>query len=52
MEAGGWLTEPATREDIFSDHADLWNRVSRRIGLEILSPTIKHLWVPDDPSMN
>jgi putative transcriptional regulator len=52
LEAGGWLTEPATREDIFSDHADLWNRVSRRIGLEILSPTIKNLWVPDDPSMN
>lgn len=52
LEAGGWLTEPATREDIFSDYSDLWNRVSRRIGLEILSPTIKHLWVPDDPSMN
>jgi len=52
LEAGGWLTERATREDIFSDHADLWNRVSRRIGLDILSPTIKRTWVPDDPSMN
>jgi putative transcriptional regulator len=52
LEAGGWLTEAATREDVFSDQDDLWNRVSRRIGLEILSPTIKHLRVPDDPSMN
>ncbi|MHB0956039.1 MAG: YqgE/AlgH family protein [Pirellulaceae bacterium] len=52
LAAGGWLTEAATHEDIFSSQADLWNRVSRRIGLEILSPTIKHLRVPDDPSMN
>jgi len=52
LEAGGWLTEPATQEEIFSDYSDLWNRVARRIGLEILAPTIKHLRVPDDPSMN
>ena len=52
LEAGGWLTEAATREDVFSDQADIWNRVSRRIGLDILSPAIKHLRVPDDPSMN
>ena len=52
LEAGGWLTEAATRDDVFSDQADLWNRMSRRIGLEILSPTIKNIRIPDDPSVN
>ncbi len=52
LEAGGWLTEPATCAEVFSDHTDLWNRVSRRIGREILSNTIKHARVPDDPSLN
>lgn len=52
LEAGGWLTEPATAEEIFSDSASLWNRVSGRIGLEILSPTIRPDQIPDDPSMN
>ena len=52
LEAGGWLTEPATPEDVFSDPDDLWNRVACRIGLEILAPTIRRERIPDDPSMN
>ncbi|MBM4092007.1 MAG: YqgE/AlgH family protein [Planctomycetes bacterium] len=52
LEAGGWLTTPATRADIFSDQDDLWNRVSRRIGLDILAPSIKRTEIPDDPSWN
>jgi putative transcriptional regulator len=52
LEAGGWLSEKATAADVFSDAADLWNRVARRIGLEILMPAIKRPIVPDDPSMN
>lgn len=52
LEAGGWLTEPATREDVFSNYEDLWNRVSRRIGLQVLEPTVRRTHVPDDPSMN
>ena len=52
LEAGGWLTEPATPEDVFSNYEDLWNRVARRIGLEILSPTIRPETIPEDPSMN
>jgi putative transcriptional regulator len=52
LEAGGWMTEPATCEDVFSDHSELWNRVARRIGLDILSPTIKQTIIPEDPSMN
>jgi putative transcriptional regulator len=52
LVAGGWLTDAATRDDVFSDHADLWNRIARRIGLEILAPTIKNVRIPDDPSVN
>jgi len=52
MEAGGWLIEPATREDVFSNYEDLWNRVARRIGLEILAPSIRRSEIPEDPSMN
>ncbi len=52
LEAGGWLTEPATSEDVFSGYEDLWNRVARRIGLDILSPTLRPDQIPDDPSMN
>lgn len=52
LQAGGWLTERATREDVFSDYEDLWNRVARRIGLHVLEPTFKHVQVPNDPSMN
>jgi putative transcriptional regulator len=52
LEAGGWLIDVATREDVFSDHGDLWNRIARRIGLDILAPTIKNVRIPDDPSVN
>jgi putative transcriptional regulator len=52
MKAGGWLTLPATHDVVFSDYADLWNRVSRRVGLEILGPTIQPKRFPEDPSVN
>ena len=52
LDAGGWLTAPAIKADVFSDYEDLWNRVARHIGLDILSPTIRPESMPDDPSMN
>lgn len=52
LEAGGWLIDVATRDDVFSDYSDLWNRIARRIGLDILAPTIKNVRIPDDPSVN
>ena len=51
LEAGGWLTTPATCADVFSNQDDLWNRVSRRIGLDILALR-SNGWSPDDPSWN
>lgn len=52
LAAGGWLTERATRADVFSPYEDLWARVARRIGLQALEPTFRHVQVPHDPSMN
>ena len=52
LEAGGWLTDKASAEDVFSDDEELWNRIARRIGLDILSPQIRRGQIPDDPSMN
>ena len=52
LEAGGWLTTPASAEDIFSDHETLWKRMTSRIGLGILVPDIDPEQVPRDPGMN
>ena len=52
LKVGGWLTLPATAEDIFSDPEHLWKKVTQHIGLDILSPTIKNSRLPDDPSVN
>jgi len=52
LEAGGWLTHAATRDEIFSNHERLWNRVASQVGLDILAPTINRSQVPDDPSVN
>jgi putative transcriptional regulator len=40
MEAGGWLVGDASLERIFSDPAELWERMVRRAGREILGPLV------------
>ena len=52
LQAGGWLTTPASAEHVFSDVDDLWERVVRQIGLEILAPPGKFRHIPSDPSVN
>ena len=52
LEVGGWLSSRATLEDVFSDDGKLWERVTQRIGLEIMIPDIPRKQRPDDPSMN
>jgi putative transcriptional regulator len=52
LEAGGWLTCPATMEDVFQDVDEMWRRVTGKIGLEILAPTIGKRRVPDEPWLN
>ncbi len=52
LEAGGWLTTEATKDDIFADHETIWKSVTERIGLEIMAPDIDEKFVPTDPSLN
>ncbi len=52
LEVGGWLTAPATCEEIFSAPDCLWKKMSRHIGLDILAGTLRTRHVPDDPSVN
>ena len=52
LEVGGWLSTPATVEDTFSDCETLWQRVARRIGLEIIAPGVDDKRIPRDPSLN
>ena len=49
---GGWLTYPATKEDVFLDTDEMWKQISGKIGLEILAPTIGRQHVPDEPWLN
>lgn len=52
LEAGGWLTIEATKDDVFADHETIWKSVTERIGLEIMAPDIDEKFVPTDPSLN
>lgn len=52
LDAGGWQVAPATVTEIFAEPEQLWRSISRRIGREFLSATIKPRIVPDDPSLN
>jgi len=52
LTMGGWLTAAATREDVFIDEIDQWSVVSGRIGLEILTSTLKPRVISSDPSLN
>ena len=53
MEAGGWLTLPASAEFVFgTTDEELWHAVVREVGSDILKadPQIRQ-W-PNDPSLN
>ena len=52
LAMGGWLTAAATREHVFFDEIDQWSFVSGRIGLEILTSSLKPRVIPSDPSLN
>jgi putative transcriptional regulator len=52
LEAGGWLVCSAVIDDVFQDGETMWKKVTGRIGLEILAPTIGRHPVPDEPWWN
>lgn len=52
LKAGGWLTTPASVNDVFADHQKMWRTVMQRIGLSIMAPGMAPDRMPDDPSLN
>lgn len=52
LQAGGWLTAPASAGDVFADPDEIWNDVTRRIGLSIILPGIDPDDAPEDPTVN
>lgn len=52
VEAGGWLTTPASYEYVFSDVDDLWKTVASDIGFDIMTHDMGIKHVPSDPSSN
>lgn len=53
MEVGGWLTVPAAAEFVFAPDNDvLWQRVTRRVGSDVLKSDRHIRGLSDDPSLN
>ncbi len=53
MEAGGWLTLPATKDPIFeSNHDMLWKHVTKEVGTSIMRQSLNLKQMPPDPNMN
>lgn len=52
LKVGGWLTTQGKEEDVFTEPDELWLKVTRRIGLEIVMPGVDPEAVPEDPTVN
>ncbi len=52
LEAGSWLTTPATVELVFFNEGNLWKRTAQQVGEAILLQTLKLKEFPPDASLN
>ncbi len=52
LKAGGWLTTPARIDEVFSDHNQIWDRITRRINLSILSAVVDESDAPQEAWLN
>lgn len=52
LKMGGWLTLEAFEDDVFYNDDDLWERLVKQIGQEIISPALGRGQPPPDPSWN
>lgn len=53
LESGGWLTAVAGKSEIFEpDTAELWEQVSRDIGMGIMAPVLRGRALPPEPGLN
>jgi len=52
IQAGGWLTMPATTEYVFYHGEDLWEKVSKQAAQSTLQSILNIKHFPEDPSVN
>jgi putative transcriptional regulator len=52
LEAGSWITAPATIEQVFSTDQRQWLQISRDISWAAISGGLNPKLIPEDPSMN
>ena len=52
LEAGGWLVTSATADLVFSEPAELWERIVRVIADDILAPVVPKKHAPQNPGLN
>lgn len=52
LQMGGWLVSPTTTAEVFSEPANLWQVVTRRLSRQFLQAATGARIVPEDPSWN
>jgi putative transcriptional regulator len=52
IQAGGWMTLPATSEYVFYGGEDLWEKVSQKAAQTTLQSMLNIKHFPEDPSVN
>jgi putative transcriptional regulator len=51
LEEGGWLTAPATAEQVFEESEEQWMALARRI-MDSAATWLRAKVIPEDPSVN
>ncbi len=49
---GGWLVASALADEVFDDVDEMWDRITRRINLDIITSVVNLKHLPEDPSRN
>lgn len=52
IEAGGWLTAPASADQIFSEKDDVWIKLYKHVSTPAAYQNLNPKVIPQDPSMN
>ncbi len=52
MEAGAWLTLPATQEHVFSDPGEIWSLAAHAVGRRLLTESLGLRRFPRHPRLN
>lgn len=52
LPEGAWLVAEASEADVFESSPEMWTRLLRRIGHEMLKQYVPERLIPEDPSVN